>query len=80
MAHTYNCEPCAYCKQKERMAARRRIMLHKARKNHMIAKRDAILAGKVQVISLRDDITGYFYRYDNKGHIVLLGNGDNKGA
>ena len=80
MIHLSDCKRCRYCRGKEEAEKRRRLLLHKARKDHFIAKRDAILSGKLAVITLRDELTGYFYRYDKAGRMIALGCGDNRGA
>lgn len=50
------------------------------RREYLEAKRDAILSGKVVVLTVRDEMTGIIYRYDKAGNVVLLGNGYNRGA
>ena len=50
------------------------------RREYLEAKRDAILSGKVIVLTVRDEMTGIIYRYDKAGNVVLLGHGYNRGA
>lgn len=50
------------------------------RREFLEAKRDGILSGKVVVLTLCDELTGIFYRYDKNGRVILLGNGHNRGA
>jgi hypothetical protein len=80
MIHNKDCEPCSYCRHREMTLERRRLARHRARKAHMIAKRDAIMSGKVVVLTLRDEFTGYFYRYNKHGQMITLGCGHNAGA
>ena len=50
------------------------------RREYLEAKRDAILSGKVVVLTVRDEMTGIIYRYDKNGRAILLGHGYNRGA
>ena len=81
IVHQSDCQPCAYCKGREEAVKRRRLKLHKARKDHFLAKKNAIMSGKLAVITQRDEVTGFFYRYDkNTGNLITLGRGTNYGA
>lgn len=72
---------CPTCEHRNETMRRRRLIRHRARKAYFEAKRDAILSGKVIVMTCRDELTGFFYRYDkNSGNLVTLGKGDNCGA
>lgn len=50
------------------------------RQDYLEAKQNAILSGKVVILTCQDEITGLFYRFNKQGEIVLLGKGRNKGA
>ena len=57
-----------------------RMIKRNWRREYLEAKRDAILSGKVIVLTVRDEMTGIIYRYDKAGNVILLGNGYNRGA
>lgn len=71
---------CPACFRRQQVLRQRRLDIHRKRKAYFEAKRDAIESGKVSVITLRDDVTGIFYRYDKAGRMIALGCGDNRGA
>lgn len=71
---------CPACFRRQKIQREKRLAAHLRRKAFFTAKRDAILSGKVIVLTLRDDITGIFYRYNKNGNMVILGRGDNRGA
>jgi hypothetical protein len=71
------CPVCAH--QKDRMIRRKDIRFRQ-RREFLEAKRDAIESGKVVVLTLRDEFTGYFFRFNKHGQIVTLGCGHNVGA
>jgi hypothetical protein len=72
---------CPACFRRQKLAREKRLARHLERKAYFAAKRDAIISGKVIVLTCRDDITGLFYRYDkNSGNLITLGRGTNRGA
>jgi hypothetical protein len=71
---------CPVCRRRRETAQKRTLIRHRDRKAFFEAKRDAILSGKVVVLTQRDEITGLFYRYNKHGQMVILGNGYNRGA
>jgi hypothetical protein len=72
---------CPACFRRQKLDRQKRLAKHLARKAYFQAKAKAIKSGKVAVITCRDDITGFFYRYDkNSGNLITLGRGDNRGA
>lgn len=72
---------CPACFRRQKLARQKRLIMHRRRKAFFEALRDAIKSGKVSVITCRDDVTGFFYRYDkNTGNLITLGRGENKGA
>lgn len=74
-------ETCRVCFHQNETMRRRRLAKHQQRRDHMAAKRDAILSGKLVILTCRDELTGFFYRYDkNTGNLVTLGKGWNYGA
>lgn len=71
---------CPVCAHHKDTMLRRRTIKFRQRREFLQAKRDAILSGKVVVLTLRDEFTGYFYRTNKHGQIVTLGCGHNVGA
>lgn len=68
---------CPCCLETREAIRARRMRLFKKNRATMKARRDAILSGKVQVLYLRDEITGFHYRYDKKnGRTVTGGRGE----
>ena len=67
---------CPNCRKTRKARERIRLRRHLDNKATMIARRDAILSGKVEVLYLRDDITGFYYRQNKQGQIVTGGRGD----
>ena len=72
---------CPVCFHRNATMRRRRLAKHLQRKEFFAAKKAAIESGKVAVMTCRDELTGFFYRYDKKtGNLVILGKGWNYGA
>lgn len=81
ISHHADCQRCENCRRREEALKQKRLELHKARRDHFQAKKNAIMSGKLAVITQRDDVTGFFYRYDaTTGNLITLGRGTNYGA
>jgi hypothetical protein len=76
MIHEKNCKPCASCRKRDEALRARRLRVHMDNKARMIARRDGILSGKVEVLYLRDEVTGIHYRQNKNGGYSIGGCGD----
>lgn len=73
-----NNKMCGWCEHIKDRHMKRTLIRKRRLQNFLAAKRDAIKAGKVVVMTQRDELTGWFYRYDKKsGNLVTLGKGTN---
>lgn len=81
MANEKTTKMCGWCKHIKEKQIKRTIIRRRRCKDFLEAKAEGIKSGKVIQMTCRDELTGFFYRYDKKsGNLITLGQGWNYGA